>query len=102
MELTKERVIEELMQLVEKGARFNVESEDSGNVYFSLGGCSVNFNLDDGIDGEIVFFKPNADMNITFDFSIVDYITKIDEKSYCMEFNANISNVIITIVGRKM
>ena len=99
MELTKKVFIEELMQLVEKGAHFNVESEDSGNAYFSLGGCSVNCNLDDGLDGEIVFFKPNADMEITFDFSIVDYIVKISEKSYRMEFNANISNVYITIVA---
>lgn len=99
MEITKKVFIEELMKLVETDIRFNVESEDSGNAYFSLGGCSVNCNLDDGLDGEIVFFKPNVDMSITFDFSIVDYIIKIDEKTYCMEFNTNISNVIITIVA---
>lgn len=97
--LSKKEFINEMMQLVERDAKFNVESEDSGSAYFSLGGCSVNFNLDDGLDGEIVFFKPNAAMEVTFDFGIVEYITKISDKSYEFEFNANIANVVITDIS---
>lgn len=98
MELSKEAFIKELMELVQNGARFNVESVDSGSMYFSLGGCSVAFS-DDGIDGEFVFFKPNFDMNVTFDFDIIECITKTSEKTYGIEFNANIADVTITKIA---
>lgn len=94
MELSKEAFINELTELAQNGARFNVESEDSGSMYFSLGGCCVAFS-DDGIDGEVVFFKPNTDMEVTFDFNIIGCITKTSEKTYGIEFNANIADVTI-------
>lgn len=76
--MTKEQFVKEIEQLSAKTKVFNVSSSDIGNVNLYLQGCTINVNAENGIDGEITIFKPYANMEVTFDFSIVDEISKQD------------------------
>lgn len=92
----KEQFAKEISSLGEN-ATFDVESADSGTVYFALFGCKANVSLEDGIDGEITFFKPDTNMEVRFDFDIIDKITKQDN-TYTLSFNNDLSDIDIEIV----
>lgn len=94
--ISNEQFTEEILALGEE-ATIDIESCDSGTVYFALFGCKVNVSLEDGIDGEITFFKPYANMEVRFDFDIIDEIIK-EDNTYTLTFNNELSNLDITIV----
>lgn len=93
-EITREQFTQEIEELNSKKTTYNFESQDSGSVYFAMGGCSISVNLEDGIDGEITVFKPYAQMEVSIDFSIVDSIYKENDEYY-LEFSNGMADVII-------
>lgn len=97
MEMTREEFAKEL-ETVGESRVFNVQSDDSGSVYFALYGCKVKPSLEEGIEGEITVFKPYSNMDITLDFAIIDTITKEDD-SYRLAFNNGMSDVVISVVA---
>ncbi len=99
MELTREQFAEELATLGENKNQFNVESEDSGSIYFSLYGCKIETTLEDGICGEIVMFKPYTEMEVRLDFDIIDAITKEEDSSYRLEMNNGMPDIVIRNVA---
>lgn len=99
MELTREQFVTELASLGEDKNKFNVESEDSGSIYLSLYGCKIEITLEEGIYGEIVMFKPYTEMEVRFDFDIIDSITKEEDGSYRLEMDNGMSDIIIRNVA---
>lgn len=99
MEMTKEQFLKELAALEEDKNKFNVESEDSGSIYLSLYECQVEATLEDGICGEIVMFKPYAEMEVRLDFDIIDAITKEEDGSYRLEMDNGMSDIVIRNVA---
>lgn len=97
MELTREQFIKKITELVAKETTFNVSSSDTGNVNLYMQGCMIKASADDGIDGEIVIYKPYANMEVTIDFSIVEEITKQDN-TYTLSFNNELSDVDIEVI----
>lgn len=97
MELTREQFIEEIKELSSKETTFNVSSSDIGNVAFYLSGCLIEAKLEEGVDGEITFFKPHTDMEVDIYFSIVDEITKQDN-IYTLSFINGLSDVDIEVI----
>lgn len=93
--LTKEDFAAELTALSANGHTFNIESVDSGSVFFSLFGCKVEFDFD--LDGEIVIYKPYADMEIRLSFDIIDEIIKEEEGNYYISFDCGLSDVTIEL-----
>ena len=92
--LTKEDFAAEITALSVNGHTFNIESVDSGSAFFSLFGCKVDFDFDLG-DGEIVFYKPYADMEVRFSFKNIDEIIKEEDGSYYISFDCGLSDVTI-------
>lgn len=92
----KEQFVEEISSFGEN-ATFDLESEDSGTIFFALSGCKVNVSLEDGIDGEITFFKPHANAEVRFDFDIIEEITKQDN-IYTLSFSNGLSDVNIEVI----
>lgn len=86
MELTKKEFLEAISKANNEGKKFNIESEDSSSVYLSLYGCTIETSEEDGIEGEITFFKPHTAMEIRLDFAIIDAIYK-ESDGYRLEFN---------------
>lgn len=86
MKMTKKEFIEAIGKANEEGKTFNVESEDSSSVYLSLYGCTASVNEEDGLEGEITFFKPHTAMEVRLDFAIIDAIYK-ESDGYRLEFN---------------
>lgn len=97
MRLTREQFAEELTTMDESKV-FNIQSDDSGSVHLALYDCKVSASLEDGIEGEIIMFKPYSSMDVTIDFAIVDTITK-EEDNYRLEFNNGMSDVVISVVA---
>lgn len=97
MELTREQFIKEITELSAKAKVFNVSSSDTGNVNLYMQGCMIKAIAEDGIDGEIVIYKPYANMEVTIDFSIVEEITKQDN-TYTLSFVNGLSDVDIEII----
>lgn len=97
MRLTREQFAEELTTMNDSKV-FNVQSDDSGSVHFALYDCKVHVSLEDGIEGEIIMFKPYSSMNVAIDFAIIDTITKEDD-NYRLEFNNGMSDVVISVVA---
>lgn len=93
----KEQFVKEISSFGEN-TTFNIESGDSGTVYFALYECKVNVSLEDGIEGEITFFKPHANVEVRFDFDIVDEIFKRDN-TYTLSFNNGLSDVDIEVIA---
>lgn len=98
MELTREQFIEEITELSAKAKVFNISSSDTGNVNLYMQGCMIRASADDGIDGEIIFYKPYANMEVTIDFNIVEEITKQDN-TYTLSFVNGLSDVDIDVVA---
>lgn len=94
--MEKEQFIKEISSFGENST-FDLESADSGTVYFALSGCKVNASSEDGIEGEITFFKPHANMEVRFDFSIIEEITKQDN-IYTLSFSNGLADVDIEVV----
>lgn len=92
--LTKEDFAAEITALAANEHTFNIESVDSGSVFFSLFGCRVDFDFDLG-DGEIVIYKPYTDMEIRLSFEIIDEIIKEEDGSYYISFDCGLSDVTI-------
>lgn len=86
MELTKKEFLEAINKANEEGKKFNIESEDSSSVYLSLYGCTIETSEENGIEGEITFFKPHTAMEVRLDFAIIDAIHK-ESDGYRLEFN---------------
>ena len=99
--LTKEEFVTEVAVLVEQGASFGIESVDAGSVMLGLFDCQLQIDLDMGVDGEIVIFKPFANMEVRLDFDIIDEINRVDDNTYSLEFNNGMSNVEISFVTPK-
>lgn len=95
MELTRNEFIEAIGKANEEGKTFNVESEDSSSVYLSLYGCIASVNEEDGLEGEITFFKPHTAMEVRLDFAIIDVIYK-ESDGYRLEFNNGMPDVDLT------
>lgn len=95
--LTSKQFAKELADLGENKT-FNVQSDDSGSVHFSLYGCKVETSLEEGIKGEINMFKPYSAMDITLDFAIIDNIIKEENSIYRLVFNNGMSDVVISVV----
>lgn len=95
MEMTKKEFMEAIDKANQEGKIFNVESEDSSSVYLSLYGCTASVNEEDGIEGEITFFKPHTGMEIRLDFAIIDVIYK-ESDGYRLEFNNAMPDVDLT------
>ncbi len=98
MEMTREQFIEEIILMIEECTKFNVESVDSGSVFLSLYGCTIDINKDDGISGELIMYKPDTLMEVDVDFAIIDTITK-DDDSYYLAFNNGMADVVISVVA---
>ena len=96
MELTREQFVEEIKEL-KSGTTFNVSSSDIGNVTFYLRGCLIEAKLEEGVEGEITFFKPHTDMEVDIDLEIVDEITK-ENGTYTLSFNNGLSDVDIEVI----
>ena len=94
--IKKEQFVKEISSFGEN-TTFDLESEDSGTVFFALSGCKVNASLEDGIDGEITFFKPLANAEVRFDFDIIEEITKQDN-TYTLSFSSGLSDVNIEVI----
>lgn len=99
MELTREQFAEKINSLTEKGATFNVESEDSGSVYLSLYGCNISVTLEEGICGEIDMFKPHTEMGVSIDFDLVDGIKEDEDGAIHLELNNGLADVVIGVVS---
>lgn len=97
MELTRGQFIEEITQLSAKETTFNVSSSDSGNVNLYLRECVIKASADEGINGEIIMYKSNADMEVTIDFAIVEEITKQDN-TYTLSFTNGLADVDIEVI----
>ena len=100
--LTKEKFAAEVAALMEQGASFGIESVDAGSVMLGLFDCQLQIDLDMGVDGEIVIFKPFANMEVRLDFDIIDEINRVDDNTYSLEFNNGMSNVEISFVTPKL
>lgn len=92
--MKKEQFVKEISSFGES-TTFNIESEDSGTVFLTLDGCKAIASLEDGIDGEITFFK--LDVEVRFDFDIIAEITKQDN-TYTLSFKNGLSNVSIEVI----
>lgn len=92
MELTKKEFLEAINKANNEGKRFNIESEDSSSVYLSLYGCTIETSEEDGVEGEITFFKPHTAMEVRLDFAIIDAIYK-ESDGYRLEFNNGMPDV---------
>lgn len=99
MEMTREQFVTELASLGEDKNKFNVESKDSGSIYLSLYGCKIETTLENGICGEIVMFKPYAEMEVRLDFDIIDAITKEEGGLYRLEMDNGMSDIVIMNVA---
>ncbi len=97
MELTRGQFIEEISELSARDIDFNVSSSDSGTVNLYLRECVIRLNESDGINGEIIMYKPNADMEVTIDFAIVEEITKQDN-TYTLSFTNGLADVDIEVI----
>lgn len=95
-ELTREEFAQEIKVLNEKGVEFNAESVDSGSIFIAFTG-TITVNFEAGIDGEITFFKPYGNMEMTLDFNMVDAITQYDDGSYRLEMDNGISDIEISV-----
>lgn len=95
MELTKKEFIEAIRKANNEEKKFNIESEDSSSVYLSLYGCTIETNEEDGVEGEITFFKPHTAMEVRLDFAIIDAIYK-ESDGYQLEFNNAMPGVDLT------
>lgn len=98
--MTKEEFIKEL-ESKEAGTTYNVESVDSGAIRLSMGKCTVTVNLEYGIEGEIIIFKPYTEMEVSIDFYIVDEIVKEDDGSFILEFNNGTPDITIIPILKK-
>lgn len=96
MEMTRERFIEEIKALSAKASVFDVSSSDTGNVNLYMQGCMIKASEEDSIHGEIIIYKPHANMEVTIDFSIVEEITKQDN-TYTLSFINGLSDVDIEV-----
>lgn len=97
MEITREQFIKEITELSAKGRHFNVSSSDIGNITLYLQGCVIKANAEEGINGEIILYKPYTNMEVTIDFNIVDEITKQDN-IYTLSFSNGLSDVDIEVI----
>lgn len=95
MEMTKKEFLEAINKANKEGKKFNIESVDSSSVYLSLYECNIKTNEDDGIEGEITFFKPYTAMEVRLDFAIIDVIYK-ESAGYRFEFNNAMPDVDVT------
>lgn len=91
IELTATKFMEEIRS---NRGNYNIQSVDGGAVYFSLGDCTVTISNEDGIDGEITFFKPRTGMEVAIDFAVIEVINK-KEDTYFLEFNNGLADVEI-------
>lgn len=96
MELTREQFMKEIAELNERETTFNVESADTGSIYMSFYGCNIDVRLEDGIEGEIIMFKPYTQMEATIDFDIVDVITKGDDL-FLIEMSRGLPDIVISV-----
>lgn len=96
MELTREQFIEEIKALSAKASVFDVSSSDTGNVNLYMQGCMIKASEEDGINGEIIIYKPQVTMEVTIDFSIVEEITK-QGNTYTLSFVNGLSDVDIEV-----
>lgn len=97
MEMTREQFVEEITQLSAKETTFNVSSSDSGNVNLYLRECVIKASADEGIKGEVIIYKPYANMEVTIDFAIVNEIT-MQDNIYTLSFKNGLSDVDIEII----
>lgn len=97
MKMTREQFVEEIEGLKE-GTIVNVSSSDIGNVTVYLRGCILSADLENGVDGELTILKVGADMEVTYDFDIVEEITK-EDNTYTLSFSNGLSDVDIEIVA---
>lgn len=78
----------ELEQLASEGMKFDVKSQESGNIYLSIPSCDVSVYQENGeLCGEIIITKPESDMKITFDFDTVDFVYSEDNMKYCLQMS---------------
>lgn len=91
--LTLEQFKTDLSAISAAGAKFDVQSVDSGNIYFSMKGCSIEF-----YESEIAIFKPNASMEVDIDFGMIDAIYKA-ENTYTLEFINGMADLEISVAG---
>lgn len=97
MELTREQFIEEIKALSAKASVFDVSSSDTGNVNLYMQGCMIKASEEDGINGEIIIYKPQVTMEVTIDFDIIEEITKQDN-IYTLSFSNGLSDVNIEVI----
>lgn len=97
MEITREQFVKEINELSAKETRFNVSSSDTGSLNLYLQECVIKASEKEGIDGECLIYKPQADMEVTIDFNIVDMITK-QNNTYTFSFRNGLADVDIAIV----
>ena len=96
MDLTREQFIKEITELSAE-TKFNVSSSDTGNVNLYLRGCSIIASSENGVNGEIIMYKPYADMEVSIDFDIVEEITK-EGNIYTLSFVNGLSDVDIEVI----
>ena len=97
MELTREQFVKEINGLKE-GTTVNVSSSDIGNVTVYLRGRILSADLENGVEGELTILKVGADMEVTYDFDIVEGITK-EDNTYTLSFGNGLSDVDIEIIA---
>lgn len=98
MELSREQFIKEINELSAKETRFNVSSSDTGSLNLYLQECVIKASEKEGIDGECLIYKPQADMEVTIDFDIVNEITK-QGNTYTLSFNNGLADVDIEVIA---
>ncbi len=99
MEMTREQFVKELEELGEDKNKFNVESEDSGSIHFSLYNCKITTVLEEGLCGELTIFKAYTEMDVTIDFDFIETITKEDDGVYRLEMANGLSDIVIRNVA---
>lgn len=96
MELTREQFMKEIAELNERETKYNVESADTGSIYINFYGCNIDVRLEDGIEGEIVMFKPYTQMEATIDFDMINVITKGDD-FFLIEMSRGLPDIVVSV-----
>lgn len=89
--LTLKQFQTDLSAMSAAGTKFDAQSVDCGNIYFSMKGCSIEF-----YESEIAIFKPNASMEVNINFEMIDAVYK-EENTYTLEFTNGMADLEISV-----
>lgn len=107
IDLSMEEFRLELEELASRGMKFDVTSQGEGNIYLSLSGCNVSVcHVVEGIFGEFIIQKPEADLKISLDYTEAvvfvcreEEISAMEDVKYILDMDGsmNMSDIEITI-----